>query len=352
MPNVSVLFNIMLEVPSEKLFNKILEQDLDYIITAISDKTTENYYLDFKSTGIQDYTGRRKLFESEQKNLAKSISAFGNSEGGVIVWGIKTGKADTDYAVAKKPIKNVSNFISLIEGFTSILTSPPHPNVLSKIVYEDEKTDIGYVITHIPKSSKRPFQVINDKDFRYYIRAGSCSLPAPDTFLRSLFGQEPQPNAFLTFGVSPVEVDEINTIKMKIGVILHNGGENIARNVNGYVHVGGLDMKLEINKNTINDFAYYTNNISGLKIGFTAKPHFILGVEQEILPLTIHIDLKKPITENGIQIYALVSGDNQISHRLEITIEREELEKIYDNYIKDRDYNITEAILKTKRIEE
>jgi len=122
--------------PSEKLFNEILGLGKNYIDTTIKDKTVENYYLDFKITEQEDYTEKRKLFNSDQKNLAKGISAFGNSEGGVIVWGIKTGTADTDYAIAKKPIKNISNFRSLLEGFVSILTSPPHPNVLNKIIFE------------------------------------------------------------------------------------------------------------------------------------------------------------------------------------------------------------------------
>lgn len=338
----------MQKTPSKDLFEEILKQGKSYIDDAISNKTVENYYLDFKSTEENDYTGKRKLLVSDKKNYAKSISAFGNSEGGVIIWGIKTGKADADYASAKKTIKNVSNFLSLLEGFTSILTTPPHSNVSNKVIYEDEHNDEGYVITHIPKSNNRPFQVINENDYRYYIRAGSNSQPAPDNFLRALFGKEPQPNAFLHWGVSPVKVEE-GAIKLQVGLMVHNGGENVARNINGYVLVGGLGMAIEINQNLVNDFSYYTNNINGMKVGFTAKPHFILGVEQEVLPLTIHISLSKPITEHGIQIIALVSGDNQQSHRLERIITKDELEQAYNSYIKDNSFDIAKIILKPEK---
>lgn len=331
--------------PSEDLFEAILSEGKDYLDGAVTAKTTENYYLDFKSTEEADYTGRRKLCAQDQKNLAKAISAFGNSEGGVVVWGIKTGSADTDYAVSKSPITNVSNFLSLIEGFTSILTSPPHTSLKNKIIFEDESSDKGYVITHIPRSNRRPFQVINDKDFRYYIRAGSSSLPAPDAFLRSLFGQEPSADVFLTWGVPPVQIEPGGAIVIKIGVILHNGGENIAKNVNGYVLVGGLNMAVEINQNTINDFSYNTNSTNGMKVGFVAKSHFILGVEQEVQPLFVHIKLEKPITPNGIQILALVNGDGQMSHRLDIAVSKERLEYLYDEYIKDQTFAIVENIL-------
>lgn len=313
-----------------------------YVDEAVSGKFVENYYLDFKSSGENDYTGKSNLQSSDKKNYAKAISAFGNSDGGVIVWGIKTGSSDADYADTKKPIKGVSNFVSLLEGYTSMVTSPPHPNVSNQIIFEDSANDVGYVITYIPKSNRRPFQVINEGDLRYYIRAGSSSLPATDSFLRALFGQEPQPDAFITFGVSPVEI--VGTaIKMTVGVIVHNGGESVAKNINGYVHVGGRDMAVQVND--VSSFTYSKNSISGMKIGFVAKPDFILGIEQEVQPLILHITVDVPITENGIQIYTLVSADNQMSYRLNKVIDRDSLQSIYDEYVRDNTYDITTAIL-------
>lgn len=333
----------MKNTPSEDLHNEILKQGLPYIDDAINNKVVENYFLDFKITEENDYTGKRKLLMSDKKNYAKCISAFGNSDGGVVVWGVKTGASDSDYATAKHPIKNVSNFRSLLEGFTSVLTTPAHTSITNSIIFEDEAQDTGYVITHIPKSNRRPFQVINENDFRYYIRAGSNSLPASDTFLRALFGQEPQADTFITFGVQPVEIDNEGTLNLKIGIILHNGGENVSKNINGYVQVGGLGMILEIN--TPNEFNYYKNSISALKVGFTAKQDFILGVEQEVQPLLMTIQIKKPITEHGIQIRALVNGTNQASHRISKEISRNDLEKFYDNYLADNTYDIANAIL-------
>lgn len=163
-------------------------------------------------------------------------------------------------------------------------------------------------------------------------------------FIRSLFGQGTQPNAFIVYGSAPIEIVE-GVIMIKLGVIIHNKGENIAKNLNGYVFVGGKDMAIEVNKNTMEDFSYSTNNISGIKVGFTAKPHFILGVEQEVLPLTIHIKISKPVSTYGILIQTLINCDNQQSYRFEKKTEKEELEKIYDSYILNNKYNILEKII-------
>ena len=335
----------MKDNPSEKLFTEITNLGIAYIENALRDKTTENYYLDFKTTEKQDYTNQRKLYVSDKKNYAKCISAFGNTDGGIILWGIKTGTSESDYATAKQPIQNVSNFTSLLEGSTSLLTSPPHSRISHKIIFEDPATDTGYVVTHIQKSNLRPFQVIHENDFRYYIRAGSTSQAASHTFLKSMFGQAPQPDVFITFGVSPAQMDFDGSVTIQAGVILHNAGENVGKNINGYVLIGGLDLAIEINANTMNDFSYSKNNMSGMKIGFVAKSHFILGIEQDIQPVILHVKLSKPAPEHGIQIIILVSCDNQMSYRLNRNVSKEKLEEIYDNYAKDPAYDIGTSLL-------
>lgn len=338
----------MRNTPVDKLISLILKQGLVYIDDAVTGKMTENYYLEFKTTEQDDYSEQRKLFNKDKKNYAKSISAFGNSDGGVVIWGIATGASDADYASEKKPIKNVSNFKTLLESFTSLVTSPPHPNVSNTIIFEDQEKDVGYVVTHINRSSRRPFQVIYENDFRYYIRAGSSSSGASDTFLRSLFGQSPQPDVFINFWIAPVEIDMEGTVKIKAGIILHNAGESVAKNLNGYVHVGGVGMAIEVGSSTANDFTFSQNTINGMKIGFVAKNEYILGIEQEVLPLTVHIDIKKPIGEFGIQIIALVSCDNQMTYRISKRVTKEELEFAYDSYIIDNKYPIENAIFGTE----
>lgn len=75
-----------------------------------------------------------------------------------------------------------------------------------------------------------------------------------------------------------------------------------------------------------------------------ARDNYRLGIEQEVLPLTIHIEINKPITENGIQIIALVNCDNQTTYRIFKEIPKNNLEEIYDAYIADNDFDVAEAI--------
>ena len=84
--------------PSQDLFNDIKAKGITYINDCILNKIPENYYLDFKLTEDDDYTNKRNMSNSDKKNYAKCISSFGNSEGGVVLWGIGTGSADESLA--------------------------------------------------------------------------------------------------------------------------------------------------------------------------------------------------------------------------------------------------------------
>jgi hypothetical protein len=68
----------------------------------VRDKRQEDLHLDFKElpSGV-DRDGR--------KNLAKAVSGFANSDGGIVVWGIaaREGADGVDCARSLAPIKNV-----------------------------------------------------------------------------------------------------------------------------------------------------------------------------------------------------------------------------------------------------
>ena len=63
----------------------------------------------------------------DNKNFAKALSGFANSNGGIIVWGIIPRKDDTtqiDCAVELKPIENISLFCTKLNEFTGQCVSP------------------------------------------------------------------------------------------------------------------------------------------------------------------------------------------------------------------------------------
>ena len=73
---------------AEDIFEKLIYFGEDAIDEFIMSRQTEELFLDFKQA-VSDGKSMRSLHPNDRRNLGKAISAFGNSEGGVLVWGVE-----------------------------------------------------------------------------------------------------------------------------------------------------------------------------------------------------------------------------------------------------------------------
>jgi len=149
---------------AEDIFNDIVERGMDAIEDFLVSRKSEELFLDFKRSA-NDGQGET-LDSGDWKNLSKAISGFGNSEGGVLVWGVSCGKVKErgDVPDALQPVTDVRRFVSLLEGAVSGCTVPPHTDVLSQAILSEG--DTGFAITLIPKSLNTPHQSIQNTQYR------------------------------------------------------------------------------------------------------------------------------------------------------------------------------------------
>lgn len=183
---------------AEDIFQKLIYFGEDAIDEFIINQQTEELFLDFKqavSTGKNFTT----LHRDDRKNLAKAISGFGNSEGGVIIWGVECSRdlEIGDVAKAKVKVKNVHRFLSWLENAISGCTIPSHNKVRNHIISSDENGD-GFLVTYIPKCDIAPLMTNGNNTI--YIRSGSNNVPAPYAVIAGMFGRRPQPNIDLLVG--------------------------------------------------------------------------------------------------------------------------------------------------------
>ena len=191
---------------AEDIFQKLIYFGEDAIDEFIMTQQTEELFLDFKqavSTGKNFNT----LHRDDRKNLAKAISGFGNSEGGVIVWGVECSRDVEigDVAKAKVKVKNVHRFLSWLENAISGCTIPSHNKVRNHIISIDKNGD-GFIATYIPKSDITP--LMTTVGSQIYIRSGSNNVPAPYALIAGMFGKRPQPNIELDFEDKKLEILE------------------------------------------------------------------------------------------------------------------------------------------------
>ena len=180
---------------AEDIFQKLVYFGEDAIDEFIINMQTEELFLDFKQA-ISIGKNGATLHKDDRKNLAKCISGFGNSEGGVVVWGVECSRDIDigDVAKAKVKVKNVYRFLSWLENAISGCTIPSHNKVRNHIISVDKNGD-GFIATYIPKSELAP--LMSTVGNNIYIRSGSNNVPAPYSVIAGMFGRRPQPNVEL-----------------------------------------------------------------------------------------------------------------------------------------------------------
>lgn len=121
------------------------------------------------------YDKKEKLERNKSKSWLKSVSAFANGEGGVLVWGI----SDNDEVVGLVDAKGDAEFIS--EVIKTRLDPVPVISLEFKVI--DDKQ---LVLLHVNAGQETPYYYIGDKQRLAYVRIGNESVVADRIQLKSL----------------------------------------------------------------------------------------------------------------------------------------------------------------------
>jgi len=310
---------------AEDLFDNILKNGEDAIDEFIETRKAEELFLDFKRSS-DNGTGKR-LSDIDRNNFAKAISGFGNSEGGVIVWGVDCSKDvdGADVAKAKVQIENPTRFAGRLNSVISGCTLPPHQTVRNEPIPCDNNE--GFVISLIPKSYQTPHQVVNNK--HYYIRAGDSFSPSPHDVLAGMFGRRPQPHIIHQYLMPPIQVSD-EAIMLNIGIMLHNLGPGIASEVFITCTINaGIGRNCKIAFNNKDSEIFYGNFAFGIRLSLISKSEtkFPPGCLMEPTSLIISIE---PPFEKDLIIEGTIGCYNGRSSAFVIKNTKENLKSVYN----------------------
>ena len=121
------------------------------------------------------YDKKEKLERNKSKSWLKSVSAFANGEGGVLVWGI----SDNDEVVGLVDAKGDAEFIS--EVIKTKLDPVPVISLEFKVANENQ-----LVVLHVNAGQETPDYYIGDKQRIAYVRIGNESVVADRIQLKGL----------------------------------------------------------------------------------------------------------------------------------------------------------------------
>lgn len=336
-----------MRTPVDELSASIRREGVTAIKRLVENKIAEQHFVDFKVTQVDDYTDRTSLAPNDLKNLAKGISGFGNSEGGIIVWGIDD--SINDQASELKPIKQIDVFNALVNRHISRVTIPHHNRVENIIIREPAEPDSGYLVTVIPRYDGLPLQVIQGNIF--YIRAGESFVPIPHAVLAGLFGRKPAPNVFVMYTVNTPRFSADEFVKFSVGVQLVNDGKGFAEDlfINQSIFLPGGPTGAEFGGPV--DDRFEGDRIFGVAINLRSKT-MKLAPEQRCQPFVVDFKIKPPFEKDFI-MEILVGAQGQMPYRTKYKHTPKELQIMYNQFKKNQtSYDFMKDFLPIKEKEE
>ncbi len=122
-----------------------------------------------------EYDKKRSVERKQVKSWLKSVSAFANSFGGTLIWGI----TNDDEVVGVEDAESDAEFIS--ETIKTKIDSIPKVNLRFHV--EDDKK---LILLDVYAGKETPYYYVGEGNMTAYIRLGNESIPADNITLKSL----------------------------------------------------------------------------------------------------------------------------------------------------------------------
>lgn len=174
----------------------------------IRQQMPEGQRLEFKRKSNPE---RADLNSDDRKNLGESLSAFSNSGGGIVLWGVvdERGADGLDYAKGYQPLAELELVAGKLASLVPEYLSPPNPNVEVLSIPLKATPNTGVVAIRIGASDLRPHMSTAPDHRGYYQRVQSVNQPMVDFQVRDMLRVNTTPRLVLGYhahsgGIRPV----------------------------------------------------------------------------------------------------------------------------------------------------
>jgi len=198
-----------------EVWDELIRRGWAQLVQWRADAKPEGLHLDYKEA---NWTGK-DISDDDRKNLAKSMSGFGNIDGGVLVFGAATTTVPSTKLEVLNALKGVApldQYEERVRVYVKTSTEPPVPGAIVQKIANPTQTNHGIVLVYIPLTDMGPFRARGPKPDvadKYFMRTTSDTLVMPHQILASLFGRRPPPQ--LRVGIE--QKDDIHSIIVHVG---------------------------------------------------------------------------------------------------------------------------------------
>jgi hypothetical protein len=196
-------------------------------------KQEEHLHLDFKTLRNAELTSG-----DDKRSIARCISGFANSSGGIIVWGIDARKNSDgiDCATAIVELRKPAVLVSRLNTLSGDATSPITDGIRHKPII-NSKSGGGVVATFVPETDGGPFMALLGEQ-RYYKRSGDSFYQMEHFDLEDMFGRRQKPNLEMIIQPSKVE----NGVE-EYSILVRNNGRAVARHAGFLMTLQNVEIK-------------------------------------------------------------------------------------------------------------
>lgn len=209
---------------SRGLYDELLAEGWSRVERLKAESEAESDRLDFKEVR-PTATPSAEMYVKDK--LAKALSGFANTNGGLLLYGLKTNgapKGTPDQVQDIVEIHDAARFRLDIEQLCSRLVFPLVRAVSTKEILNPAKPGEGIVAVHIPASvdAHRAIGASGEVNDRYFMRTNTDLVVMPHAILADRFGRAAQPSLELHIRLSASD-------PMQVEIALVNTGRGAAR---------------------------------------------------------------------------------------------------------------------------
>lgn len=261
--------------------------DFSSVESFIKNSIEESIHVEFKSAGS---LSRKDL---AKKEISKDISAFANSDGGIIVYGI----SEKNHVAESFSFIDGDEFSKeWLEQIISTTVKRNIPNLKIFPIRKENDIEKTIYVVQIPISFEAPHMA---KDKRFYRRYNFQSVPMEEYEIRDLYGRKVKSELKIQgYRIGRVESEDEEFYKFTCEVIIFNAGEKTERDYKVNAYFEGNIKPLQISwkdqgSSRNNNFTRYGEKDGRYRVKISMEGVSALYPNEQLSTLNFNFDVSK-----------------------------------------------------------